>query len=149
MASELAARGRTGLVFRGNDGLDELTTTSNNEIWQVSGGVVTTEELNPVKLGLVKAQVADLIGGDAELNAQVARDLFAGKTNGNLGAIKDIVMLNAAGGVVSYQMAKDSSKADVDLSMRFQDALNQVAQALESGAAQAKLAEWIAASTSA
>jgi anthranilate phosphoribosyltransferase len=149
MASELAARGRTGLVFRGNDGLDELTTTSNSDIWQVSGGVVTPQELNPAKLGLVKAQIADLIGGDAEFNAQVARDLFAGKTSGNLGAIKDIVMLNAAGGVVSYQMAKDSSKADVDLMVRFQDALEQVAQTLESGAAEAKLADWVTASTNA
>jgi anthranilate phosphoribosyltransferase len=149
MASELAARGRTGLVFRGNDGLDELTTTSNNDIWQVSGGVVTPQVLNPVKLGLAKAQISDLIGGDAEFNAQVARDLFAGKTSGNLGAIKDIVMLNAAGGVVSYQMAKDSSKADVDLMVRFQDALEQVAQTLESGAAEAKLADWVAASTNA
>ena len=149
MASELAARGRTGLVFRGNDGLDELTTTANNHIWQVSGGVVTPQELNPLKLGLAKAQIADLIGGDAEFNAQVARDLFAGKTSGNLGAIKDIVMLNAAGGVVSYLMAKDSSKADVDLLVRFQDALEQVAQTLESGAAEAKLADWVAASNNA
>ena len=149
MASELAARGRTGLVFRGNDGLDELTTTANSDIWQVSGGVVTPQELNPAKLGLAKAQIADLIGGDAEFNAQVARDLFAGKTSGNLGAIKDIVMLNAAGGVVSYQMAKDSSKADVDLLLRFQDALELVATTLESGAAEAKLADWVAASSNA
>ena len=149
LAQELAARGRSALVFRGNDGLDELSTTSNNEIWQVSGGVVSPAELNPVKLGLNRAETADLIGGDAEFNAQVARDLFARKTSGNLGAVRDIVLLNAAGGVVSYQMAKDSSKAEVDLNTRFQDALQMVTTALDSGAAEVKLAEWITATSQA
>jgi anthranilate phosphoribosyltransferase len=149
MASELAARGRTALVFRGNDGLDELSTTSNNEIWQVSGGVVSPSELNPVKLGLAKAQTSQLVGGNAVENAQVARDVFAGNTSGNLGAVRDIVLLNAAGGVVSYEMAKDSSKADVDMATRFEDALHKVTQALDSGAAEAKLGEWISASASA
>jgi len=106
-------------------------------------------ELNPVKLGLNRAQTTELIGGDAKFNAQVARDLFARKTDGNLGAVRDIVLLNAAGGVVSYQMAKDSSKADVDLMVRFQDALQLVTTALDSGAAEVKLAEWITASSQA
>ena len=150
MANELAARGRSALVFRGNDGLDELSTTSNNEIWQVSRGEVSSGELNPVKLGLNRAETHQLIGGDAEFNARIARDLFARKTLGNLGAIRDIVLLNAAGGVVSYEMAKDSSKADVSLELRFEDALQKVTQALDSGLAEIKLAEWImAAKTSA
>lgn len=149
MANELAARGRSALVFRGNDGLDELSTTSNNEIWQVTGGEVNQDELNPVKLGLKRAETAQLIGGDAAFNAQVARDLFARKTSGNLGSVRDVVLLNAAGGVVSYQMAKDASKADVDLSVRFEDALQQVTKALDSGAAEVKLADWIVATSQA
>lgn len=145
MASELAARGRSALVFRGNDGLDELSTTTKNEIWQVSGGEVSPSELNPVKLGLAKAETAQLIGGDAEHNAQVAKNLFAGKTDGNLGAIRDIVILNAAGGVVSYEFAKDPSRADVDLGLRFGDAIQKVTLALESGAGESKLTEWVSA----
>lgn len=145
MASELAARGRSALVFRGNDGLDELSTTTKNEIWQVVRGEVSPSELNPVKLGLKKAEISELIGGDAAHNAQVARDLFAGKTNGNLGAVRDIVILNAAGGVVSYEFAKDNSRADVDLELRFTDAIQKVTTALESGAGEAKLTEWVAA----
>ncbi|NDH65501.1 MAG: anthranilate phosphoribosyltransferase, partial [Microbacteriaceae bacterium] len=47
MAAEMAARGRTALVFRGSDGLDELTTTGTSHIWQVSGGVVTEFDLDP------------------------------------------------------------------------------------------------------
>lgn len=149
MANELAARGRTALVFRGNDGLDELSTTSNNEIWQVSGGEVSPADLNPVKLGLARAETSQLIGGDAKHNAQVASDLFALKTQGNLGAIRDIVILNAAGGVVAYQLAKDASKADVDLMIRFEDAIQQVTQALDDGRAELKLAEWVAATAQA
>ncbi len=148
MASELAARGRSALVFRGNDGLDELSTTSNNEIWQISGGVVSPTELNPAKLGLKRAETSQLIGGDAAHNAQVTRDLFALKTSGNLGAIRDIVVLNAAGGVVSYEMAKDQSRADVALETRFEDAINKVTLALDSGAAEQKLNQWINATIS-
>lgn len=149
MAQELAARGRSGLVFRGKDGLDELTTSSGNQIWQVSGGVVEYFELDALKLGLPKASIGDLVGGDAVHNAQVAQDVFAGKTHGSLGAIRDIVLLNAAGGVVSYQMAKDGSRADVDLELRFKDALQLVSTALDSGAAETKLGEWVSASAAA
>lgn len=147
MAQELAARGRTALVFRGNDGLDELSTTSANDIWQVSGGGVTTFALNPVDLGFARSTTQQLLGGDAAHNAQVARDLFAGKTVGNLGAVRDIVILNAAGGVVSYELAKDPSRADVDLELRFNEAIQKVTVALESGAGASKLSDWAAATS--
>lgn len=145
MAAEMAARGRTALVFRGNDGLDELTTTENNQIWQVVGGQIQEFGLNPQKLGLKRSEIKDLIGGDAQANASVARELFAGNTAGNLGAVKDIVLLNAAGGVVAYELAHDHSKADVDIELRLADALQKVTVALESGTSASKLAAWIAA----
>lgn len=145
LAQELAARGRSGLVFRGNDGLDELSTCSGNDIWQVSGGEVSQFALNAKDFGLAEASIEQLLGGDAIQNAQVARGLFAGKTSGNYGAIKDIVILNAAGGVVSYELARDSSRADVDLNLRFTDAIQKVTLALESGSTLQKLDEWIAA----
>jgi anthranilate phosphoribosyltransferase len=145
MAAEMAARGRTALVFRGDDGLDELTTTATSQIWQVSGGEVREFSLDPEKFGLKRAQLEQLIGGDAQENAEVANRLFAGETSGNFQAIRDIVVLNAAGGVVSYELAKDASRAEVDLDLRFEDAILRVTRALESGAARAKLTEWIAA----
>mgnify|MGYP000491101858 CR=1 FL=1 len=146
IAGELAARGRTALVFRGSDGLDELTTTGESQILQVCGGEVTTFELNPTSFGLKKAEISQLIGGNAEENAEVARQLFAGNTAGNLGAVRDIVLLNAAGGVVAYELAKDHSRADVVLNLRFEDALQRVTAALESGATAEKLSQWISAS---
>lgn len=145
MAREMAARGRSALVFRGNDGLDELTTTAGNQIWQVSGGEVTEFELNPTKLGLARSNTQQLLGGDASFNAQVARDMFAGVTKGNLAAVREIVILNAAGGVVSYELATDPSRADVDLEIRFLDAIQKVSVALDAGLAEEKLGQWVAA----
>lgn len=144
MAAEIAARGRSALVFRGNDGLDELTTTDNSHIWEVAGGEVREHDLDPRKFGLQRAEHSQLLGGDAHFNAQVCRDLFEGNTEGNLGAVRDIVVLNSAAGVVAYQLAKDNSRVDVDLDVRFEEAIQRVSETLDSGAARAKLTEWIA-----
>jgi anthranilate phosphoribosyltransferase len=146
MAAELAARGRSALVFRGSDGLDELTTTGESQIWQVSGGVVTESSLNPLDLGIKLAQSSDLEGGDAHFNATVAKAVFAGQTEGNLERVRDIVLLNAAGGVVAYNLAKNPADAQRDLTERFVEALRIVRTALDDGRAAGKLSEWIAAS---
>ena len=149
MAAEMAARSRTALVFRGSDGLDELTTTGTSHIWQVSGGEVTEFELDPVDLGLARASLADLVGGDAHFNAQVARMVLGKETpDRDLSAVRDIVLLNAAGGVVAYDLAKDASQASVNLNGRFVNALAKVRQALESGAAAEKISAWITATQS-
>ena len=145
MAQELAQRGRFGLVSRGNDGLDELTTTTTSRIWEVSPNQVTNWELDPVRLGFKKADLEQLIGGDAAQNAQIARDLLEGKTSGNLGAIRDIVILNAAGGVVAYQAAKAPERIGTELTNRFDAAVQQVTIALESGQASIKLDQWVSA----
>ena len=145
MAQELAKRGRFGLVSRGNDGLDELTTTTLSQIWEVSPDQVTTWELDPVRLGLNRSSLEQLIGGEPAQNAQIARDLFAGKTTGNLGAIRDIVILNAAGGVVSYQAAKQPDLVGSELLPRFESAIQLVTTALESGSANSKLEQWVQA----
>lgn len=149
MAAEMAARSRTALVFRGSDGLDELTTTGTSHIWQVSGGEVTEFELDPVDLGLARASLADLVGGDAHFNAQVARMVLGKETpDRDLSAVRDIVLLNAAGGVVAYDLAKDASQASVNLNERFISALAKVRRALDSGAAADKLSAWITATQS-
>jgi anthranilate phosphoribosyltransferase len=146
MAQELAQRGRYGLVSRGNDGLDELTTTTASQIWEVSPDLVIKWELDPTQLGIKKASLEQLMGGDASHNAQIARDLFAGNTSGNLGAVRDIVILNAAGGVVAYQAAKSPKMVGAELTARFESAVQAVTVALESGRAHAKLEQWVAAS---
>jgi anthranilate phosphoribosyltransferase len=145
MAQELAQRGRFGLVSRGNDGLDEITTTTTSQIWEISPNQVTKWELDPVRFGK-RANLEQLLGGDASQNAQIARDLFEGRTTGNLGAVRDIVILNAAGGVVAYQAAKNPDIVGTELTNRFESAIQRVAMALESGKANSKLEQWIQAS---
>ncbi len=142
MAQEVANRGRSALVFRGNDGLDELTTTGISDIWEVAGGEVRHSTLDPANLGIARADLNDLLGGDPQHNAHVAKSLFEGKL---AGPITDIVRLNAAAGVVAYELAKDSGKIDESLTERFDSALQLVSEALEDGRGQAKLSAWMAA----
>lgn len=133
MAGVLAARGADALVFRGADGLDELTTTGPSTVWSVAGGVVTESSFDPDSLGLARASLEDLRGGDAGVNAQVARDLLAGKP----GSVRDAVLLNAAAAVAAYDAL------DAPLEDRLRAGLVRATAALDSGAAQASLARWV------
>ena len=99
IARVLAERGTRGMVFRGFDGLDELTTTSESDVWMIAEGRVHRTTLNPEDLGLEPAAPHDLDGGDAPHNAQVARDMLAGKP----GPVRDIVVLNAAAALLAYR----------------------------------------------
>lgn len=134
-------RGATALVFRGDDGLDELTTTGHSHIWEVSRGDVHEHDLDPRDLGLPLAQISDLIGGDAAHNAAVARRTLEGET----GAVRDIVLLNAAAGLIAYELAQDASQVQVPILERFRARIDTAAEAIDSGAAIAKLDEWVAA----
>lgn len=145
MAQEVANRGRSALVFRGNDGLDELTTTGSSDIWEVAGGEVRHSTLDPANLGIAKADLSDLLGGDPQHNAHVAKSLFEGKL---AGPIVDIVKLNAAAGVVAYELAKDNTKLDEPLVERFDGAMQLVSEALEDGRGEAKLSAWMSATQS-
>ncbi len=145
MAQEMANRGRTALVFRSKDGLDELSSSTEADIWQVSGGKVTKLSLNPSNLGIPRSSLDSLIGGDAQDNAAVASKLFAGEKFANSGPIGDVVTLNAAAGLVAYEMAKDPSQALEPIEDRLRNALSKTRQALADGSAQRKLVEWAAA----
>jgi len=142
MAKELAERGRTALVFRSADGLDEISTTADAKIWQISNGVVTEHHLDATRLGLERVQVESLLGGDSKHNANVANQLFSGGDFKNSMAIREVVLLNAAAGIVAYEMAKDSSKASENIETRFAAALEKAAKALDSNQAAKKLSEW-------
>ena len=148
MAAELAARGRNALVFRGSDGLDELTTTGISEIWLVQGGEVREFALNPADLGLKTAKIEDLLGGDPQHNAQVTLSLFSGEISGNLTAVRDVVALNAAGGLVAYGLSGVRITSQEQLNEAFAEALAKTFAAIDSGAAAEKLSQWTAATQS-
>lgn len=134
-------RGATALVFRGDDGLDELTTTGHSHIWEVSRGSVTEHDLDPLELGIPRADISALLGGDGAHNASIARAVLAGQT----GSVRDIVLLNAAAGLVSFELAQDPARLQVPILERFREKIAVAAEAINSGAAIAKLDDWIAA----
>ncbi|MES1171304.1 MAG: anthranilate phosphoribosyltransferase, partial [Actinomycetota bacterium] len=95
LAGVLAAQGREGLVFHGDDGLDELAPTGSATLWEVRGGGSTELRLDPVAdLGLSRIVIGDIRGGDATVNAAVVREVLAGRG----GAARETVLLNAAAG---------------------------------------------------
>lgn len=136
MAGVFADRGHQGLVVHGGDGLDELTTTTTSTIWVYGGGEVHQRELDPADLDIPRATVADLVGGDAQVNAAVVRDLLDGRR----GAVRDVVTLNAAAALVAYD-GPDAEHLEVQLAA----ALERTRLAIDSGAGRAKLTEWVAA----
>jgi anthranilate phosphoribosyltransferase len=134
-------RGATALVFRGDDGLDELTTTGHSHIWEVSRGSVTEHDLEPLELGIPRADIAALVGGEPQHNASIARAVLAGQ----LGPVRDIVLLNAAAGLVAFDLAQDPSQLQVPIVRRFKDKIAVAAETIDSGRAIAKLDQWAAA----
>ncbi len=134
-------RGATALVFRGDDGLDELTTTGHSHMWEVSRGTVKEHDLDPRELGIPRASIDDLVGGDAAHNAAIVHEVFAGER----GAVRDIVVLNAAAGLVAFELAKDPSQFQRAVLDRFRDKMAVAEEAIDSGAAARKLDQWISA----
>ncbi|MFE7130676.1 anthranilate phosphoribosyltransferase [Streptomyces sp. NPDC057638] len=137
LAGVLAERGSTALVFRGDDGLDELTTTATSRVWVVRDGAVREERFDPRDVGLDLVPVEALRGADASYNADVARRLLAGER----GPVRDAVLLNSAAALV----ALDPTAAP--LASQLSDAMGRAAESLDSGAAATSLTRWITATT--
>jgi anthranilate phosphoribosyltransferase len=135
-------RGATALVFRGDDGLDELTTTGHSRLWEVSRGDLREHDLDPRDIGIPLADIGDLLGGDAAFNADVLRRVLAGEP----GPVRDIVLLNAAAGIVAYELSTDAAQMLRPIVERLAEAKDRAAAAIDDGAAAATLDRWIAAS---
>lgn len=131
-------RGATALVFRGDDGLDELTTTGHSHIWEVSLGAVVEHDLDPRDLGLARAKISDLLGGDAQYNADIARRVLQGES----GPVRDIVLLNAAAGLVAFDLASDPEQGRRPIVDRLREKMAVAARTIDSGAATATLDAW-------
>ncbi|WP_440899060.1 anthranilate phosphoribosyltransferase [Actinosynnema sp.] len=137
LAGVFARRGTTALVVRGDDGLDEITTTTTTAVWVVEGGVVREDRIDPSGLGIAPALPQDLRGGDASVNAEVVRQLVAGKP----GAVRDAVLLNAAGAIAAH------AGLSGELAPALTSGLARAAEAVDSGAAAELLRRWAERST--
>ncbi|MFH5210857.1 anthranilate phosphoribosyltransferase [Antrihabitans spumae] len=134
VAEVLAERGSSALVVRGNDGLDEITTSTTTEILVVADGSITPFTLDPTDLGLPIVPLDALRGGDAEANAVVARELFAGAK----GPVRDAVVLNAAGAIAAFDGVGD------DLIGALRAGMTRAEAVLDNGSAAALLDKWAA-----
>jgi anthranilate phosphoribosyltransferase len=139
LAGVFADRGKDAAVFRGDDGLDEVTVSTTTHVWWVRGGSVTERSVDPTRLGLQLHPIEDLRGGDAAHNAAVVRDIFAGAS----GAVRDAVLLNAGIALALTRADSGSSESDFDADLRA--GMELAAQAIDSGAATALVERWVAA----
>lgn len=135
MAGVLARRGVDALVFRGDDGLDELTTTTTSTVWVVGGdtGVVAERQVDPADLGIARARAADLRGEDAAFNAGVFRRVLEGER----GPVRDAVLLNAAAGLAAHEGGTR------ELADRLAAGLTAATESVDSGSALRCLDRWI------
>jgi anthranilate phosphoribosyltransferase len=88
---------KRGFVVHGLDGMDEITLTTETAIAEVAAGGVSARRFEPEDLGFNRCAMSDLHGGDAAGNAVIVRDILSGKQ----GPKRDIVLLNAAFGLVA------------------------------------------------
>ncbi|HEX3629395.1 MAG TPA: anthranilate phosphoribosyltransferase [Candidatus Dormibacteraeota bacterium] len=95
------------LVFYGEDGLDELTTTGPSRVFELKGGTVSDYELEPAEVGLRRSKPEDLRGGTPSENAALLRQVLAGET----GPRRDVVLLNAAAAVIAAGRVDDWPQA--------------------------------------
>ncbi|PFG37871.1 anthranilate phosphoribosyltransferase [Georgenia soli] len=140
VAGVLAGRGTEALVFRGQNGLDELSATALNEVWEVHDGTVTEHTLDAVaELGLAPATVAELRGQDAQYNAGVARRVLAGEP----GPVREAVLLNAAGAFVAHGSLPGTTPGSGSLVERLRAGIEHAARAVDTGAATELLERWV------
>jgi anthranilate phosphoribosyltransferase len=139
MAGVLAARGGRALVFRGDDGLDELTTATTSSVWVVRDGEVTPDRLDPAALGIPASVPDDLRGGSSAFNADVFRRVLGGEK----GPVRDAVLLNAGAALATFD----------ERSARLHDAVGagmaRAAAAVDDGRAVALLERWVQVSQAA
>ncbi|MCX0274309.1 anthranilate phosphoribosyltransferase [Nocardia zapadnayensis] len=139
IAGVFAERGAGALVVRGRDGLDEITTSDVTDVFVVADGVVREAVIDPARLGIPRVHLDELRGGDAEVNAGVARDVLAG----NPGAVRDAVLVNSAAAITAYDLSRGADTA-AELDDHLMAGIERAATALDSGAAAALLDRWAA-----
>ena len=122
------------LVFYGEDGLDELTTTGPSHVFQLIDSELSDYELDPQDLGIKRASAADLLGGTPAENARLITDVL----NGEAGPRRDVVLLNGAAALIAAGRAND-----------WRQALAQAADSLDSRQAAAVLEKLVKTSQSA
>ena len=133
MAQVLADKGCDGFVFRGDDGLDEITLATTTSVLSIGNAEIKSDRIDAKDFGLENAPINAIVGGDAAKNARISRAIFAGER----GAPRNAVLLNAAAAIAAFEGDVNS-----DIKDRLTLGLNRAQQAVDSGAALELLEKW-------
>ena len=142
IAGVFAGRGKDAVVFRGDDGLDELTISTTSSVWWVRSGQVQEHRLDPEQLGLTLHPLDTLRGADAAHNAGVVREVLAGAT----GPVRDAVVLNA--GIALALTVPDEGASIEAFTAAVRAGMDRAERAIDDGSAGAVVDRWVAATTS-
>jgi anthranilate phosphoribosyltransferase len=126
MAQVLGDRGVDGFVFRGDDGLDEITLATTTSVLTIGKGEISSDLIDPLDFSISRAPISALVGGDAIENARITTAIFAGE----MGAPRDAVILNAAAAIAAYD-----GEFDLNLHDRIARGVEKAISAVDSGAA--------------
>ena len=135
MAQVLAAKGCDGFVFRGDDGLDEITLATTTSVLIIGEGEIKSDRIDAKDFGIANAPLEAIVGGDAAENAEISRAIFKGER----GAPRDAVLLNAAAAIAAFE-----GNFNQDIRTRLSDGLVRASAAVDSGAATNLLNRWVA-----
>lgn len=125
MLEVLAALGSERvLIFRGFDGLDELSTSGPSDLWELKDGETSESVIDPLDYGIPRAASSALAGGTAENNARVVREVLGGRE----GPDRQVVVINAAAGIIAAGLAAD-----------FDEGVSLAKESLDSGKARTAL----------
>ena len=137
MAQVLANKGCDGFVFRGDDGLDEITLATTTSVLVIGAGQIKSELIEPADFAIDRAPIEAIVGGDAQENASISMSIFKGER----GAPRDAVLLNAAAAIAAFE-----GNLEVDIRTRINAGLERAKAAIDSGAALALVQKWAALS---
>ena len=133
MAQVLGTRGVAGFVFRGDDGLDEITLATSTSVLTIGTDEITSGLIDPEEFGISKAPISALVGGDGAENARITNAIF----NGEKGAHRDACVLNAAAAIAAYQ-----GQTELSLHDRISSGVKAAVSAIDSGAARDLVTQW-------
>ena len=137
MAQVLGDRGVEGFVFRCDDGLDEITLATTTSVLTIGNGEISSDLLDPIDFGISRAPISALVGGEAAENARITTAIF----NGEKGAPRDAVVLNAAAAIAAFD-----GEMELSLHDRIAKGITRATNAIESGAATDLVDKWAALS---
>ena len=134
MAQVLAERGVEGFVFRGDDGLDEITLATTTSVLTIGNGEISSDRIDAKDFALANAPISALVGGDAQENARITKAIFAGER----GAPRDAVLLNAAAAIAAFD-----GEFELSIHERLSKSLKKATESIDSGKANSLLGEWV------